>query len=290
MKSLYTSTVTATGGRGNGTAKSGDGLVDLKIGTPKETGRQGRWLQPRAAFRRGLFQLLPRRHQVRGRQGAAAGDDRRRSRRDRQGDARPRAMTAAASRSAWRWTCTCPASTRRRPRRSPRKAHTVCPYSWSIRGNVDVTTTGRLIGLSGEIESRGCMAAPHFSCVTPRRRAIAFSFTRSDMTWPLTDRKVMTFDVVGTLIDFETGILDYVQARAKAAGVTLTDQRHPRSLCRGRGPPAPRNAAPALPLHDGADVPRDGGGAGTARFTIPTPRTSACRFRAGRPSRIRWRR
>ncbi|WP_373505577.1 HAD-IA family hydrolase [Aestuariivirga sp.] len=41
---------------------------------------------------------------------------------------------------------------------------------------------------------------------------------------PLTDRKVLTFDVVGTLIDFEAGILDYVQAKAKAAGVKLTDQ------------------------------------------------------------------
>ena len=39
----------------------------------------------------------------------------------------------------------------------------------------------------------------------------------------LTDRKAMTFDVVGTLIDFETGILDYVQAKARAAGVILTD-------------------------------------------------------------------
>ena len=41
---------------------------------------------------------------------------------------------------------------------------------------------------------------------------------------PLTDRKVMTFDVVGTLIDFETGILDYVQGRATAAGVSLKDR------------------------------------------------------------------
>ena len=40
----------------------------------------------------------------------------------------------------------------------------------------------------------------------------------------LADRKVMTFDVVGTLIDFETGILDYVHERAKTAGVTLTDR------------------------------------------------------------------
>jgi putative hydrolase of the HAD superfamily len=33
---------------------------------------------------------------------------------------------------------------------------------------------------------------------------------------PLTDRKVLTFDVVGTLIDFETGILDYVHAKSKS--------------------------------------------------------------------------
>ena len=37
-------------------------------------------------------------------------------------------------------------------------------------------------------------------------------------------RKVMTFDVVGTLIDFETGILDYVRARARDAGLELSDQ------------------------------------------------------------------
>lgn len=40
----------------------------------------------------------------------------------------------------------------------------------------------------------------------------------------LTDRKVMTFDVVGTLIDFEAGILDYVQARARSAGVSVTER------------------------------------------------------------------
>ena len=40
----------------------------------------------------------------------------------------------------------------------------------------------------------------------------------------LMDRKAITFDVVGTLIDFETGILDYVQGKARAAGLNLTDQ------------------------------------------------------------------
>lgn len=32
---------------------------------------------------------------------------------------------------------------------------------------------------------------------------------------PLADRKVLTFDVVGTLIDLETVILDYVQGKSK---------------------------------------------------------------------------
>jgi putative hydrolase of the HAD superfamily len=41
---------------------------------------------------------------------------------------------------------------------------------------------------------------------------------------PLTDRKVMTFDVVGTLIDFETGILNYVHAKARAIGLELGDR------------------------------------------------------------------
>ena len=33
----------------------------------------------------------------------------------------------------------------------------------------------------------------------------------------LKDHKVMTFDVVGTLIDFETGILDYIRSKSKGA-------------------------------------------------------------------------
>ena len=41
---------------------------------------------------------------------------------------------------------------------------------------------------------------------------------------PLTDRKVMTFDVVGTLIDFEAGILAHVQGKARQAGASLSDR------------------------------------------------------------------
>jgi putative hydrolase of the HAD superfamily len=37
------------------------------------------------------------------------------------------------------------------------------------------------------------------------------------MTTKLTTRKILTFDVVGTLIDFETGLLDYLRSRASGA-------------------------------------------------------------------------
>lgn len=40
-KKLYTANVTVTGGRGNGTAKSDDGQLDIQIGSPKELGGDG---------------------------------------------------------------------------------------------------------------------------------------------------------------------------------------------------------------------------------------------------------
>jgi len=40
----------------------------------------------------------------------------------------------------------------------------------------------------------------------------------------LRDRKILTFDVVGTLIDFETGILDYIRPLAEAAGLNIADE------------------------------------------------------------------
>jgi putative hydrolase of the HAD superfamily len=41
----------------------------------------------------------------------------------------------------------------------------------------------------------------------------------------LRNYKIITFDVVGTLIDFETGILDYIQAIAQRAGLKLSVQK-----------------------------------------------------------------
>jgi putative hydrolase of the HAD superfamily len=40
----------------------------------------------------------------------------------------------------------------------------------------------------------------------------------------LRDYKILTFDVVGTLIDFEAGVLDYIRPIARRAGLTLDDE------------------------------------------------------------------
>ena len=41
----------------------------------------------------------------------------------------------------------------------------------------------------------------------------------------LRDFKILTFDVVGTLIDFETGMLDYLRPIARQAGLQIDDDR-----------------------------------------------------------------
>jgi Ohr subfamily peroxiredoxin len=53
IKKLYTASVTATGGRGDGTAKSDDGLVDLKIGQPKKLGGDDHGYNPEQLFAAG---------------------------------------------------------------------------------------------------------------------------------------------------------------------------------------------------------------------------------------------
>lgn len=63
---------------------------------------------------------------------------------------------------------------------------------------------------------------------------------------PLTDRKVLTFDVVGTLIDFETGILDYIRARAAASPVRPSDEAILEAYAEGED--IQHHEAPRLPF------------------------------------------
>ncbi len=53
MKKLYTAVATSTGGRGNGAAKTADGMLDLKIGTPAKLGGKDDGVNPEQLFAAG---------------------------------------------------------------------------------------------------------------------------------------------------------------------------------------------------------------------------------------------
>ena len=161
-KILYTAHATSTGGR-EGTSKSDDGVLDLKLTTPKGLGGNGaRRHQPRAAVRRRLLGLLHRRDEARRRHAEdhAAGQhlDQRR-RRHRPDPARLRHPGLAAR-------CTSPTWTRRRRRRSSRprtrSARTRTPpaatsrsrSTWSERRRAAAAADARLQQLQQQLDPR----------------------------------------------------------------------------------------------------------------------------------------
>jgi osmotically inducible protein OsmC len=140
MKALYTSTVTATGGRGNGTAKSADGLVDLKIGTPKELGGKDDGYNPEQLFAAGYSNCyLGAIKFVAGKEQPPVAIS---------PDSTVTAKVTLGARDdgggfevAVAMDVSLPGVDKAKAEKIARKAHTVCPYSWSIRGNTDVKTT-----------------------------------------------------------------------------------------------------------------------------------------------------
>lgn len=62
----------------------------------------------------------------------------------------------------------------------------------------------------------------------------------------LREFKILTFDVVGTLIDFEAGILDYVRPIAQRAGVRLDDETILHSYGKAEG--IEHERTPGLPF------------------------------------------
>ncbi len=96
----------------------------------------------------------------------------------------------------------------------------------------------------------------------------------------LTERKVMTFDVVGTLIDFETGILDYIRSKAEAAGVDPTDRQILEAYARGED--RQHHETPRLPFPSMmAPIYRDM----AASLGLPSGEDDARNFRLSIP---RW--
>ncbi|MGE0007764.1 MAG: HAD-IA family hydrolase [Parvibaculaceae bacterium] len=62
----------------------------------------------------------------------------------------------------------------------------------------------------------------------------------------LRDYKILTFDVVGTLIDFEAGVLDYIRPIASRAGRTMDDEAV--LLSYGRAEDIEHRRTPGLPF------------------------------------------
>jgi Ohr subfamily peroxiredoxin len=139
MKALYTSTVTATGGRGNGTAKSADGLVDLRIGTPKELGGKDDGYNPEQLFAAGYSNCyLGAIKFVAGKEEPPV---------TIAADATVVAHVTLGARDdgiGFGIGCSLdvhlPGVPKATAEAIAQKAHDVCPYSWAIRNTVDVKT------------------------------------------------------------------------------------------------------------------------------------------------------
>lgn len=140
MKALYTSTVTATGGRGDGSAKSADGLVDLRIGTPKELGGKDDGYNPEQLFAAGYSNCyLGAIKFVAGKENPPV---------KIAADSTVVAHVTLGARddgAGFEIACSLdvhlPGVDKAKAEELTKKAHVVCPYSWSIRNNIDVKTT-----------------------------------------------------------------------------------------------------------------------------------------------------
>ena len=139
MKQLYTAHATSVGGRGAGTAKTADGMVDLKIGTPKELGGKDDGVNPEQLFAAGYstcylgaVKFVAGKHTppVKIAPESSVTAHITLSARD---DGNGFAIEAALDVSL-------PGVDKAVAEDLAAKAHVVCPYSWSIRGNVDVKT------------------------------------------------------------------------------------------------------------------------------------------------------
>ncbi|MGE0007009.1 MAG: organic hydroperoxide resistance protein [Parvibaculaceae bacterium] len=137
MKTVYTAHGSATGGR-DGKGRTDDGKVDVTLSVPKEMGGTGSGTNPEQLFSVGYSACyLGAIKFVAGKEKVKISDDARVSanvgigeRDDKQGFG----ITVALEVSL-------PGIDRAKAEDLVRKAHVVCPYSHSIKGNVEVTTT-----------------------------------------------------------------------------------------------------------------------------------------------------
>jgi len=139
IKKLYTAVATSTGGRGNGQSKTADGMLDLKIGTPRELGGKDDGVNPDQLFAVGYSTCYL------GAIKYVAGKEK-----------KPVAIAADSSVTAHvsfgpradkkgfgiavRLDVKLPGVPKAKAAALAKKAHVVCPYSWAIKKTVKVQT------------------------------------------------------------------------------------------------------------------------------------------------------
>jgi Ohr subfamily peroxiredoxin len=134
-KTVYTAHATSIGGRGDGTARSSDGMLDVKLAHPKEMGGNGQGTNPEQLFAAGYSScFLGAMKFVAGQQKITL----------------PRETSIAAEVDfgprvgggfgvAVRMAISVPGMDKAKVEEIVTAAHQVCPYSNATRGNIDVT-------------------------------------------------------------------------------------------------------------------------------------------------------
>jgi lipoyl-dependent peroxiredoxin len=136
-KVVYTAHATTVGGRGEGSARSSDGNLDVKLAHPKEMGGNGAGVNPEQLFAAGYAACFL------GAMKAVAG---------RQKTALPRETSIAAEVDfgprvgggygvGVRMNISVPGVDKAQVQALVDAAHQVCPYSNATRGNIDVVLT-----------------------------------------------------------------------------------------------------------------------------------------------------
>ncbi len=135
-KIIYTAHATATGGR-DGTAKSDDGKLDVKLNPPKEMGGNGDGTNPEQLFAAGYSAcFLGAMKFVAGTQKIALPADTSINADVQFG---PRAGGAKGFSVDVALHITIPGMDHAKAEELVHEAHEVCPYSNATRGNIDVT-------------------------------------------------------------------------------------------------------------------------------------------------------
>ena len=134
-KLLYTAHATATGGR-EGSAKSSDGALDVRLGTPKELGGSGAGANPEQLFAAGYAAcFLSAMKAVAGKEKIALPAD------TSIDSSVGLGQVGAAYGIEVALTIRAPGMDHAAAEELVQKAHQVCPYSNATRGNIDVTLT-----------------------------------------------------------------------------------------------------------------------------------------------------